>query len=146
MLNILLAEDNPGDILLVKQALEEHRIGHELQVVEDGAAALNFIVRMGSPGNPPCPDVLLLDMNLTKVDGPRVLAEFRKHPQCLHTPVIVISSSDAQKDRERMAALGVARYFRKPSDLDAFMQLGAVVLEVVSENDQPGARSPEEKS
>jgi CheY-like chemotaxis protein len=134
VLHILLAEDNPGDILLVEQALEEHRIPHELHVVRDGAKALDLLVRMGQAGEVACPDLLLLDLNLPKVDGPQVLREFRKHPACAHTPVIVVSSSDAQRDRAQMAQLGVTRYFKKPLDLDAFLQLGAVVREVVEAN------------
>ncbi len=130
-LQILLAEDNPGDILLVKDALNSHNISHQLHVVRDGDEALAFIDRMGQPTETPCPDLMLLDLNLPKVDGPEILSKFRKHPQCASTPVIVITSSDADRDRERMAEFGIARYFRKPSDLEEFMKLGAVVLEVV---------------
>ena len=130
MLRILLAEDNPGDVFLVRRALEEHNISHELNVVQDGAEALDFMTRMGRSTKVPCPDVMLLDLNLPKVSGARVLSEFRKHPECSDTPVIVITSSDAQKDRARMEELGVARYFRKPSDYRAFLRLGAVVREV----------------
>jgi CheY-like chemotaxis protein len=130
-LQILLAEDNLGDILLVEQALEEHHLPHQLHVVRDGAEALEFVAHMGESGGAPCPDVLLLDLNLPKVDGPEILAEFRKHPQCARTPVIVVTSSDAHTDRVRMGELGIANYFRKPSDLDAFLELGAIVREVV---------------
>jgi chemotaxis family two-component system response regulator Rcp1 len=130
VLRILLAEDNPGDVFLVRRALEEHNISHELNVVQDGAEALEFIARMGQTEELPCPDVVLLDLNLPKVDGPRVLAALRKHPECLAIPVIVITSSDAQKDRARMEELRVAWYFRKPSHYRAFLQLGAVVREV----------------
>lgn len=131
-LKILLAEDNLGDVLLVRQALEEYNVAHELHVVRDGAEALRFVAQMGQPGGVPCPDVLLLDLNLPKVDGPEVLAEFRKHPRCARTPVVIITSSDAHKDRARMTELGIAHYFRKPSDLDAFLKLGAVVREVAA--------------
>jgi CheY-like chemotaxis protein len=130
-LQILLAEDNLGDILLVQEALESHRVPHALHVVRDGDEALAF-AHMGEPGGVPCPDVVLLDLNLAKVDGPELLAEFRKNPRCAETPVIVVTSSDADADRARMESLRVARYFRKPSDLEEFMQLGAVVLEVVN--------------
>jgi chemotaxis family two-component system response regulator Rcp1 len=129
-LMILLAEDNLGDIMLVQRALEKHRIAHRLYVVRDGAEALAFVDRIGQPGAP-CPDVVLLDLNLPKVDGRQVLTEFRKHPGCLQAPVIVVSSSDAPRDRTRMAELGIARYFRKPLDFEGFLQLGAVVREVV---------------
>jgi CheY-like chemotaxis protein len=125
--NILLAEDNLGDVLLVQEALAAHNISHKLFVVRDGGEALQFVARMGTPGHEPCPDLMLLDLNLPKVDGPAVLAEFRKRPECIQTPVVVISSSDAPKDRERMNALGVAHYFRKPSDLEAYLELGSVV-------------------
>ena len=131
LLHILLAEDNAGDIFLVQRALEEHGISHELHVVRDGAEALDFIACMGKPGGVPRPDLVLLDLNLPKADGSEVLFEFRKHPECVETPVIVVSSSDAEKDRVRMAELGVAHYFRKPSDFDAFLKLGAVVREVI---------------
>jgi CheY-like chemotaxis protein len=130
-LQILLAEDNLGDVLLVRDALKSHKVPHQLHVVRDGEEALAFMDRMGEPGEIPCPDVMLLDLNLPKVDGPEVLSKFRRHPQCAETPVIVITSSDAQRDRERMAQFRIARYFRKPSDLEAFLKLGAVVLEVV---------------
>ncbi len=131
MTQILLAEDNPGDVFLVQHALEEHGIEHELHVVTDGAEALAYLAQMGAAGSVPCPDLLLLDLNLPKVDGPQVLTEFRQHPECAQTPVIVVSSSNAERDRARITALGIARYFRKPTDLTAFLQLGAVVREVV---------------
>jgi chemotaxis family two-component system response regulator Rcp1 len=130
-LNILLAEDNLADILLVRKALNEHEIPYDLHVVRDGEEALAFIEGMGEPGSIPCPDIVLLDVNLPKVEGAEILSQFRKHPQCADTPVIVITSSDARGDRDRMAQLGIARYFKKPSDLDAFLKLGAVVREVV---------------
>ena len=130
MLNILLAEDNIGDILLVQQALEEHRIEHQLHLVRDGAEALAYVARMGETGEVPCPDLVLLDLNLPKVEGWEVLSELRKHPDCAHTPVIVVTSSEMQKDRERLAELGVTRYFKKPSDFEAFLKLGGVVREV----------------
>jgi chemotaxis family two-component system response regulator Rcp1 len=131
LVRILLAEDNPGDILLVRRALDKHHIRHELHVLQDGAQALDFLAHMGQPGEVACPDVMLLDLNLPKVDGFQILVELRNHPKCAHTPVIVVTSSDAPEDRARMAELGIAGFFAKPIDLDAFMQLGAVVREVV---------------
>jgi CheY-like chemotaxis protein len=130
-LKVLLAEDNRGDVLLVREALAEHGIPADLFVMRDGGEALDYISRIGELDRTPCPDLVLLDLNLPKVDGLDILAEFRKHPQCTHTPVIVISSSDAPRDRERAGALGVTRYFRKPSDLDEFLKLGSVVREVI---------------
>ena len=131
MLQILLAEDNEGDVMLVEQALEQHEIVHELHVAKDGDEALSYVARMGTDDGPPCPDVLLLDLNLPKVEGPQVLEQFRKHPACSRTPVIVVTSSDTLKDRARVTALGANAYFRKPSDLTEFMALGALIKDLV---------------
>jgi CheY-like chemotaxis protein len=133
LLNILLAEDNQGDVILVREALEEHQIEHKLHIVQDGQEALEYVVRMGKPNEGPCPDVMLLDLNLPKADGPAVLSEFRKHPECTHTPVIVVTSSDSPKERAQMAELGVSYYFRKPSDFTAYMRLGALIKEVIED-------------
>jgi len=133
MVNILLVEDNLADILLVERALAEYRVEHLLHIVRDGGEALAFMARMGLPGEQPCPDIVLLDVNLPKIDGLEVLREFRKHPACARTPVIAVTSSHSVRERAKMAALGVVRYFKKPSDLDAFLQIGAVVRDVIAE-------------
>jgi CheY-like chemotaxis protein len=130
-LHILLAEDNPGDVMLIRLALEAHHIPHKLSVVEDGAQAIAFVAQMGKPGGPPCPDLMLLDLNLPKADGTKVLSEFRRHPECAHTPVIVISSSDAPADRRRVAELGISRYFMKTADLAEYLKIGQAVLDAV---------------
>lgn len=129
---IFLAEDNQADVLLVRQALRLHRIEHDLVVARDGAEALCHIERMGAPGGDPCPDLVLLDLNLPKADGVEVLTALRSQSACAETPVIVVTSSGAAKDRARMEGLGISSYFRKPVDLDSFMQLGAVVSQVMS--------------
>jgi chemotaxis family two-component system response regulator Rcp1 len=131
MLRILLAEDNRGDVMLVQMALAQHQVAHEMHVVKDGEEAVQFIRKMGNSSSIPCPDVMLLDLNLPKLDGETVLSEFRKHPECEEAPVIVVSSSDAPSDLARMHALGISRYFRKPTEYEAFMELGAVVRDVV---------------
>jgi chemotaxis family two-component system response regulator Rcp1 len=128
---ILLLEDNPGDILLVQKALQKHHIRHRLHVIRDGQEAVAYVARIGEPGGEPLPDLVLLDLNLPRADGGQILSEVRKHPGCAELPVIVVSSSGALKDRARMAQLGISRYFRKPLDFDAFMQLGAIVGEVI---------------
>jgi CheY-like chemotaxis protein len=129
VLQILLAEDNEGDVILVEQALAEHQIVHTLHVVCDGDEALKFLDSIGD--GLPCPDVLLLDLNLPKVDGTEVLKRFRNYPACTKTPVIIVTSSDAPRDRKRVELLGANAYFRKPSDLGEYMTLGAVIKDVV---------------
>jgi len=130
-LQIFLAEDNPGDVQLVRESLREHHIEYKLALASDGVEAKRYIERLGRDA--PCPDLLLLDLNLPKADGYELIARFRENPLCTHTPVIVVTSSDARRDRERAATLGVARYFRKPSELTEFLQLGSVIREVAVE-------------
>jgi len=131
LVHIFLAEDNPGDVFLVKEALREHHLQHELRVVKDGAEAIEFVAQMGKAGGEPCPDIILLDLNLPKADGYQVLKEFRKHPECACIPVIVVTSSDSQRDHEQARTFGIAHYFRKPSSFDEYMRLGAVVQSVL---------------
>jgi CheY-like chemotaxis protein len=135
---IFLAEDNPADVGLVEEALREHKISYELRLAQDGMEAKHFIDRMGSAPDCPCPDLILLDLNLPKVGGFELLASLRVHPFCGQAPVIMVSSSNALKDRERAAALGATDFFRKPSDLYEFLQLGAVVRSVAQARGLPG--------
>jgi CheY-like chemotaxis protein len=139
-IHILLAEDNSGDVLLVREALAAHHLSYTLHVAADGAQAVDFVARMGQPGEAPCPDIFLLDLNLPRVDGHEVLREFRRHPACAATPVVVVSSSDSLRDRQRVSALGVDRYFKKPTSFDAFMQLGAIVKELTRPSDPAESR------
>ena len=132
-LRIILAEDNEADVLLVRYALQAHNVLHQLHVIADGAKAIDFIGKIGKPDSTPCPDLMLLDLNLPKADGTEVLRELRKHPQCSSTPVIIVTSSDAPKDRARVAELGISHYFTKTSDWDAFMRLGEVVMRVTEQ-------------
>src|SRR5580704_13534805 len=117
---------------MVREALKTHHVAHELDVAVNGEEALAFIARMGKPDEPPCPDILLLDLNLPRTDGLDVLREFRRHPACATTPVIVISSSNAPKDREAAGVLDVT-YFAKPMTYEAFIQLGLLIKEAVGE-------------
>lgn len=131
-LSIFLAEDNPGDVALVREALQEHNVTHRLFVAKDGAEAKRYIETMGTDGVR-CPDILLLDLNLPKADGYELLASFRAHPLCAETPVILVTSSNAPDDRRRATALGATRYFRKPTDLTDFLELGRVIRDLAVE-------------
>jgi chemotaxis family two-component system response regulator Rcp1 len=131
MINVLLIEDNFGDVLLVKEALATYEIENRLHVLSDGQKALEFVQGMGQAGGARCPDIILLDLNLPKVDGEVVLAAIREHPGCTDTPVIIMTSSDSAADRRKAGSLGVKHYFRKPSDLDGFIKLGEIVRTVL---------------
>jgi CheY-like chemotaxis protein len=133
VLRILLAEDNRGDVLLVQESLRKHLIDHELHVVRNGQDALDYVKRMGGPDEASCPDLILLDLNLPKVDGSTVLIELRQHPESARVPVIVVTSSDSAKDKARMAQLGISYYFRKPTEYEDYMQLGGIVKQVLEQ-------------
>jgi CheY-like chemotaxis protein len=136
-LRIFLAEDNPGDVELVREALREHHIEHELTLARDGMAAKSYIERLAAAPDSPLPDLLLLDLNLPKAEGHELFSMFRANPRCTHTLVIVVTSSNAPRDRERAEALGAAHYFRKPSDLAAFLELGSVIRKLAEERGLP---------
>ncbi len=130
--HILLAEDNDGDVFLVRRALEKQGLQHELTVARNGEEAIHILDTTGSNGSE-VPDLIVLDLNLPKVDGTQVLARIRKTDSLRRTPVIILTSSDSPKDRESALELGANLYFRKPTDLQSFMHLGEVVERILRE-------------
>ena len=126
---VFLAEDNRGDAFLVREALNEHGLQHQLILAEDGDQAVKFLEEIGK--SEPCPDIILLDLNLPKREGAEVLHLFREHPECSFVPVIVITSSDSPRDRARAAELEANYYFRKPSEFEEFMKLGELVKSAI---------------
>lgn len=127
--SIVLAEDSRADIFLVRQALAQSGLEHELLIIDDTSGAMSLLNRIGE--DLPRPDLVLMDLNLPRVDGTELIRLFREHPECKSVPVIVVTSSDSPKDRARTAELGISEYFRKPSDLMEFMRLGSVVRSVL---------------
>jgi CheY-like chemotaxis protein len=128
---IILAEDNPADVLLVREALAEHAISCDLRVIGDGEQAMKFIDQLDVDSKLPCPDLLLLDLHLPKRDGAEILTYLRASERCAQTPVVVLTSSDSPKDQARAEKNAAIHYFRKPSSLRQFMTLGAVVRELI---------------
>jgi chemotaxis family two-component system response regulator Rcp1 len=129
--NVLLVEDNPADINLVEEALEEVRLDCRLHIMRDGVRAIEFLERLDAEPDRPLIDVVLLDLNLPKISGEEVLKRVRMSPKCEGVKVLIISSSDIPADRERMMKLGASDYFRKPSDLAQFMLFGAKVRAII---------------
>jgi CheY-like chemotaxis protein len=128
---ILLVEDNPGDVLLVREALREQRLEYELFVADNGDKAARLLSRLGS--SVPAPDVLLLDLNIPGIDGKELFQRVRAHPLCVDTPLVVVTSSDSQRDREWTGEFNVSHYFRKPSDFQEFLKLGAIVRKLAGD-------------
>jgi DNA-binding response OmpR family regulator len=121
---VLLIEDNAADANLVEEALVEANLDCDLSIVRDGAQAIEFFERLDSGTLENSPDLVLLDLNLPKISGEAVLERVRLSPKYGAARVFVISSSDAPSDRERAMKLGAIDYFRKPSNLAQFMELG----------------------
>jgi len=123
----LLAEDNPGDVFLIRRALQKHGLDVRLEVVEDGQAALRYLETVAQDEKTGAPDLALLDVNLPRASGSRILARIRQIPRCQAIPIIMVTSSDSPLDRDTAAKRGATGYFQKPGDLSGFMQLGQVV-------------------
>ena len=128
---ILLVEDNPGDVILIREMLREHGLRGELSVIGDGDIACEFIARLDRDPGIPCPGLLILDLNLPRRSGHEVLKMFRESDRCSKIPVAILSSSSAPKDRDAVAALGADTYIQKPISLEEFMQIGAILKQVL---------------
>jgi CheY-like chemotaxis protein len=124
---VLLVEDNPGDADLTREGLALNKIHLETHVVPDGAEALAFLRREGRYAAAPRPDLILLDLNLPRVDGRQVLGEIKKDPILQSIPVVVMTSSAAEEDIARSYALHANSYVTKPLDLDQFLKVVASI-------------------
>lgn len=120
---ILLVEDNPGDVRLAREAFEDGRIANDLHVVRDGQAALDFLYQRGAHEDAPRPQLVLLDLNLPTVDGLEVLEEIADDPDLRRIPVIVLTGSEAEEDIVRSYEEHANAYLTKPVTPDAFTDL-----------------------
>jgi two-component system, chemotaxis family, response regulator Rcp1 len=118
---ILLVEDNPGDVRLTREALKEGKVSNRLHVATDGVEALAFLRREGEYADAVRPDLILLDLNLPKKDGRQVLGEVKGDPALRQIPVVILTSSQAEEDICRSYDLHANCYVTKPVDLDRFM-------------------------
>jgi CheY-like chemotaxis protein len=122
-INILLVEDNPGDVRLTVEALKEGKVHNHLSVVSDGVEALAFLRNQGPYTDAPRPDLMLLDLNLPKKDGREVLAEIKDDPNLRRIPVVVLTTSEAEADVLKSYALHANCYITKPVDLEQFVNI-----------------------
>lgn len=117
---ILLAEDNPGDARLTAEILKQGKLANRLHVVDHGAAAIAFLRREGEYANAPRPDLVLLDLNLPGKDGRKVLAEIKRDPDLRHIPVIVLTASGSEEDVLGSYDEHANCYVKKPMDVTKF--------------------------
>jgi CheY-like chemotaxis protein len=116
-ISILLVEDDPGDVVLVREAFEHNKVRNELRVASDGVYALEAL----RDESVPLPDLILLDLNLPRMDGRELLSEIRADPRLTRIPVVVLTTSDAESDIVRSYELHANAYVTKPVDLQRFL-------------------------
>ena len=120
-ITVLLVEDDPGDVLMTREALDEAKVLHDLHVADNGEMALAFLRREGSYDGAPRPDLIFLDLNLPRLDGREVLAQVKSDPKLRSIPVVVLTTSDAEEDVLRSYDLHANAYVTKPVDFQTFL-------------------------
>jgi CheY-like chemotaxis protein len=123
LVEVLLVEDDPGDVLLVRESFEDHKVGNTLTVVSDGVEAMALLRREGQYASARRPDLVLLDLNLPRMNGSEVLAEIKRDPDLASIPVVVLTTSEAEEDVVRAYRLHANAYITKPVDFERFRQI-----------------------
>jgi CheY-like chemotaxis protein len=124
---ILIVEDNKADVFLIREALRFAELDLHLNLVADGEQAIRFINETDADDQAPCPDLVLLDLNLPRRHGLEVLDHLRRSGKCASAQVLIVTSSDSTAERREANRLGANGYFRKPSGYDEYLKLGDVV-------------------
>lgn len=130
---ILIADDNPADVYLIREALKEHGVTCAIHVAPDGKEVLQIISGTNQRTAPQQFSLIILDLNLPRHDGLEILQRLRDTPGMDGVPVVVLTSSDSPRDRDLANHLGAAYYLRKPSSLDQFLALGAVFKNLLAQ-------------
>ena len=120
VVEVLLVEDSPGDVRLTREAFREASLSVRLHVAQDGVEAMAFLRREGPHSHSPRPDLILLDLNLPKMDGRQVLAQIKQDQGLKTIPTVILTTSDAEADIERSYQLRANAYLSKPVQLDEF--------------------------
>jgi len=123
MIQVLLVEDDPGDVLITREAFEENKVRNQLNVVNDGVKALAYLRREDIYADAPRPDLILLDLNLPKMGGHEVLEQIKSDADLQSIPVVVLTTSDAEEDVLRSYNLHANAYVTKPVDFERFLSV-----------------------
>ena len=126
-IDVLLVEDDPGDVLMTREAFAENKVANRLAVVSDGESAMRYLRKEGEHADAPTPDLVLLDLNLPRMDGREVLAAMKSDDVLRSIPVVVLTTSEAEEDVLRSYALHANAYVTKPVDFERFI---AVVRQI----------------
>ena len=127
MYRILLAEDNPGDVLLFREALRGRGFPFEIVVAEDGQKAMSILADVSTPGGSSRPDLIVLDVNLPKHSGDEVLRRIRDEASFAGVPVVMLTSSASPVDRAKATSLGANLYLQKSSNLEELFEIGEII-------------------
>ncbi|MGA9533595.1 MAG: response regulator [Anaerolineales bacterium] len=122
-IEILMVEDNPGDVRLTKEAFKENKIQNNMYVAEDGELALDYLHQRNGYEDAVRPDLILLDLNLPKLDGRQVLQDIKEDPDLKRIPVVILTTSEASEDIVRTYDLHANSYVTKPVDFDQFCKV-----------------------
>jgi CheY-like chemotaxis protein len=123
LISVLLVEDDPGDVMLIREAFADHKVGNVLSVVSDGVEAMQFVRREGEYADRERPDLVVLDLNLPRKSGSEVLAEIKGDPDLSTIPVVVLTTSEAEEDVMRSYRQHANAYITKPVDFDRFREI-----------------------
>ena len=122
-IQVLLVEDDPGDVLMTREAFEDYKVHNQLHVVNDGEQAMAFLRQEGDYADLPRPDLVLLDLNLPRMDGRQVLDAIKSDPELSSIPVVVLTTSEAEDDVLRSYSLHANAYVTKPVDFERFIDV-----------------------
>jgi CheY-like chemotaxis protein len=123
LISVLLVEDDPGDVLLIREAFSDHKVGNGLSVVSDGVEAMEYVRGEGEHAGRPRPDLILLDLNLPRKSGAEVLAEIKGDPDLSTIPVVVLTTSQSEEDVLRAYKNHANAFITKPVDFDRFGEI-----------------------
>ncbi len=123
VIDVLLVEDDPGDVLMTREAFEDNKVANRLAVVSDGVSAMEYLRKEGRYADAPTPDLVLLDLNLPRMDGREVLQALKGDDELRRIPVVVLTTSEAEEDVLRSYALHANAYVTKPVDFDRFIEV-----------------------
>ncbi len=126
-ITILLADDDPDDRLMAKEAFEESRLANPLEMVEDGEELMQYLLRQGKYADKPKPGMILLDLNMPRKDGREALREIKSHPELKRIPVIILTTSKSEEDILRTYDLGVNSFITKPVTFEGLVEVVKVL-------------------